>query len=337
MNKVVSLYLAQKNIPIRIDVVQGATAPSITFILEDYTPNTGAQAQIFIKKQNSEVYNSCTVSGNEVTFNPTTTSFDEVGICKAQLQITSGGKIAVSWLIYVDVTPNIIDNEAIEAVDDFSALQQAIIDVGNISEYKAQTTQNTADIANAKAKTDKIAINSATTLVTFGNSETDTVNIYGGSVNKVAIGVKNSTDNVEYRLLAKENFLNLYDFTNSRNVYTLYPYNYLPGDSLSLTTSAAVFAGHITNSSKSLDFFIPTPRQANGRTIEITITSLSVRTGAGGYVDGSQYIDLTGAAISATGSALGVAVRVTKATAYTNIPSNNTAVSVVVAATINFN
>lgn len=156
MNKIVSLYLSQKNVPARMDVVQGATAPGITFILEDYEPAAGAQAQIFIKKKESEVYNSCTLSGNEVTFNPTTGSFDEKGPCVAQLQITSGGTIAVSYRLYVWVEPNIIDGDAIEASDDFSALQQAIRDVGDITEYKAKTDKNTGDILALETAIDTI-------------------------------------------------------------------------------------------------------------------------------------------------------------------------------------
>lgn len=156
MNKIVSLYLSQKNVPARMDVVQGATAPGITFVLEDYEPNNGATARIFIKKKESEVYNTCELEGNEATFNPTTTSFDEVGKCTAQLEIVSGGKIAVSYRIYVNVEPNIIDSSAIEAADDFSALQDAILAVGDISEYKAQTDENTADISALETAIDTI-------------------------------------------------------------------------------------------------------------------------------------------------------------------------------------
>lgn len=156
MNKIVSLYLSQTNVPARMDVVQGATAPGITFVLEDYEPNNGATARIFIKKKESEVYNTCELDGNEATFNPTTTSFDEVGKCTAQLEIVSGGKIAVSYRIYVNVEPNIIDSSAIEAADDFSALQDAIIAVGDISEYKAQTDENTADITSLESAIDTI-------------------------------------------------------------------------------------------------------------------------------------------------------------------------------------
>lgn len=160
MNKIVSLYLSQKNVPARLDVVQGATLPAITFVLEDFTPTPGSQCQIFIKKKNSEVYNTCTLEGNEVTFNPSTGTFDEVGPCVAQLEITDTDYFAISFRIYVNVEPNIIDTEAIEASDDFSALQDAIAAIGDLTELRAQVNQNTTDVASAKAKTDLLTINS---------------------------------------------------------------------------------------------------------------------------------------------------------------------------------
>lgn len=139
MNKIVSLYLARRDVPTRMDVVQGSVEPAITFILEDYTPANGAQAQIFIKKKESEVFNTCTISGNQVTFKPTTGSFDEAGLCVGQLQIISSGKVVISYRLFIKVEPNIIDGEAIEASDDFSALEDALMVVGDITQIKAKT------------------------------------------------------------------------------------------------------------------------------------------------------------------------------------------------------
>lgn len=160
MNKIVSLYLSQKNVPARLDVVQGSTLPAITFVLEDFTPTPGSQCQIFIKKKNSEVYNTCTLEGNEVTFNPSTGTFDEVGPCVAQLEITDTDHFAISFRIYVNVEPNIIDTEAIEASDDFSALQDAIAAIGDLTELRAQVEENTENVTAAKAKTDRLTVNS---------------------------------------------------------------------------------------------------------------------------------------------------------------------------------
>ena len=127
MNKIVHLSLTNKSVPARFDVVQYATNPAITFVLDDYTPGSGATASLYIKKPDgTEIYNSCTISGNQVTYKPTTQSFASLGTSKCQLQIIESGDTAVSFLIYADVTENIIDSSAIESQDEFTALEEAL-------------------------------------------------------------------------------------------------------------------------------------------------------------------------------------------------------------------
>lgn len=127
MDKIVNLSLARKSVPTLIDVVQGATAPVIVFVLDDYTPPSNARARLYIKKTNAEVYNSCTISGNQVIFSPTAGSFDEAGQCVAQLQITVGSSVLVSWRIFVTVEPNLIDGSAAPASTEYGALEDLII------------------------------------------------------------------------------------------------------------------------------------------------------------------------------------------------------------------
>lgn len=130
MNKIVHLSLSKKDVPIRIDVVQYATIPSIVFVLDDYTPGSGATANLYIKKPDgTEIYNSCTISGNQITYKPTTQSFAALGVSKCQLQIIETSGTAVSFLIYADVTENIIDSSAIESQDEFTALEDALREV----------------------------------------------------------------------------------------------------------------------------------------------------------------------------------------------------------------
>lgn len=127
MDKIVNLSLARKSVPTLIDVVQGATAPDIVFVLDDYMPPSNARARLYIKKTNAEVYNSCTISGNQVIFSPTAGSFDEEGQCVAQLQITVGSSVLVSWRIFVTVEPNLIEGSAAPASTEYGALEDLII------------------------------------------------------------------------------------------------------------------------------------------------------------------------------------------------------------------
>ena len=149
MNKVVYLALTRKAMPVKIDVVQGSTAPGITFILEDYTPPVGANAELYISKPSEEIiFNACTINGNEIVYTPTTQSFAEVGENKAQLQIVGNGT-AITFTMIFDVSENIIDGSAIESQSEFTALEEAL---ETVSQYDDRIEQNTAAIeANATA------------------------------------------------------------------------------------------------------------------------------------------------------------------------------------------
>lgn len=145
MNKVIHLSLSRKSVPVIMDVVQGATAPAIDFVLDDYTPPGNARARLYIKKDGGEVYNDCTLSGNIATYTPTAGSFDVAGQCVAQLQITQGNTIAVSWRIFVTVEPNLIDGSAAPASTQYGALETLI---NNAQRYDSIIGSNNLTGAN---------------------------------------------------------------------------------------------------------------------------------------------------------------------------------------------
>ena len=331
MNKIIDLYLSRKDVPTRFDVVQGSQAPGITFVLKDYEPNNGATARIFIKKKESEVYNTCTLDGNEVTYNPTVTSFDEPGKCTGQLEIVSGGKIAVSYRLYINVEPNIIDSSAIEATDDFSALQDAILAVGDISEYKEQTETNTADITSIEAKTDRISIQNNVSEMAF-NFSTNGSPYLRWKVNDVS-----------YQFLIGPTYFVYEKYENGvwSNIYRVFSSTYLPGETISLPANQwNLCSGIVTSGGKFLAFQIPLPRSTTGRTASISINTsngLSVRTGQGGYVNNTEYIDVSGSnySITVTPNNLGILVGINSQSGWTNV-INNSAVTVRLAGTITF-
>lgn len=289
MNKIIDLYLSRKDVPTRFDVVQGAQAPGITFVLRDYEPSAGATARIFIKKSESEVYNTCTLSGNEVTYNPTVTSFDEPGKCTGQLEIVSGGKIAMSYMLYINVEPNIIDASAIEAADDFSALQDAILAVGDISEYKAQTEQNTADIDAIEGKLDKIHIRTEVEGVYFGQGgETKEIQITGDSTDKIKIMVENNQEIGRFMFQVKADALALYEQNAAVELFRING-PYTPG---TITVANCVGSGYSTATNGTYYFYFDTPRTLpSGATLSnVQITSATVR-GGGGQV--TSLADIT--------------------------------------------
>lgn len=154
MNKIVHLSLARKNVPTRIDVVQYATKPDITFVIDDYTPAVGSTASLYIEKPDETlIYNACTIEDNKITYTPTTQSFAVVGQSKCQLQIVETDGTAVSFLIYADVSGNIIDSSAVESQNEFTALEEAL---QTVSDYDGRIQTNTNNIAT---NTSNIATN----------------------------------------------------------------------------------------------------------------------------------------------------------------------------------
>lgn len=146
MNKIVHLSLTNKSVPARFDVVQYATNPAITFVFDDYIPS--GTARLYIEKPDgTKIYNTCTISGNNVTYKPTTQSFAAVGINKGQLQILEPNGTAVSFVMFIDVAENIIDSSAIESKDEFTALEDALREVesweSNAFLYKGRLTTGT--------------------------------------------------------------------------------------------------------------------------------------------------------------------------------------------------
>lgn len=136
MDKIVNLSITKKNVPVRVDVVQYATAPNIVFALDDFMPQ--GTADIYIEKPSGmKVFSHLTIEDNRLTLVPTTQAFAEVGISKAQLLISDGTADAISFLIFFYVTENIIDSSAIESQNEFTALQEALNTVG---QYDARIT-----------------------------------------------------------------------------------------------------------------------------------------------------------------------------------------------------
>ena len=328
MNKIVSLYLARRDVPTRMDVVQRATAPAITFILEDYAPASGSQARIFIKKKQSEVYRDCTLSGNEITFTPTTTSFDEAGECQGQLQIMKGQTIAVSFRLYIRVEPNIIDNEAIEASDDFNALETALAQVGDLGALRTQVATNTSniagnttDITNIKAKTDRLNIQSGITTAIIGNeARTELVRVMSTPSFKVSIGAKAVGDSTEYRLQAREEDIVLYETAGGTTIWRITPPVYKAGDVVDFREKQIFASGGVYSSARAINFFIPLPKSSENVSASITFPAANgfAVHGQTGFIEGTQYIDTTTSdfTITAQTGPLGIRVNVAKTTAF---------------------
>nr|DAV23287.1 MAG TPA: Baseplate component [Caudoviricetes sp.] len=119
------INVTKKDLLCRVSYVQGSNAIPIDFEILDFTIPSGAAANIYIKKPSgAQIYNSCIISGQVITVQPTTQMFAEAGNQFGQLQILQSEKILASYLILFEVERSVIDDAAIESTNEFTALQE---------------------------------------------------------------------------------------------------------------------------------------------------------------------------------------------------------------------
>ena len=170
MRKTIHISLTTKSIPVRFDVVQYATYPEIEFICDDFVPS--GSARIYVKKPSgAKVYNDCTIEGNSIIYKVTNQTFAELGINECQLEVMMSDGTAVSFKMFAHSSENIIDSEAVESTDEFTALEDALSTVG---QYDSRIAQNESDISDLQSD---VADNTSAIATNTANISTNTTNI----------------------------------------------------------------------------------------------------------------------------------------------------------------
>lgn len=121
----------------RIPVVQGDTARTFRFILEDITLDGTEHARIYARKPSgAEVYDECEVVGsNEVIFTPETEQiFIETGIIPAEIRVAKGEKLITSYSFEFEVRQSTMRTGDIPSSDEFNALERAIEEAKGLHE-----------------------------------------------------------------------------------------------------------------------------------------------------------------------------------------------------------
>lgn len=124
------LYTARANYPCNIDIVQGSNANTLIFNIVDWTIPSGSTCQIFLKKPSGLIiYNAGTISENNLTFPTTTQMTAEVGTAVGQIRVINGDVVQHTFELKIRVGESIIDDDAIESTDEFTALEEALAEV----------------------------------------------------------------------------------------------------------------------------------------------------------------------------------------------------------------
>lgn len=121
----------------RIPVVQGDTARTFRFILEDITLDGTEHARIYARKPSgAEIYDECDATGpNEVIFTPETEQiFIETGIIPAEIRVAKGEKLITSYSFEFEVRQSTMRTGDIPSSDEFNALEKAIEEAKGLHE-----------------------------------------------------------------------------------------------------------------------------------------------------------------------------------------------------------
>lgn len=149
MNKIINLKVTADPWQEIIHYVQYSTEILIEFHMTDYMIPQDAAARFYLKKPSGlEIYNECEIHGNAVILSPTAQTFAEAGRQFAQLQITNGEKILVSYILFFEIEKNLIEESAIPSSNEFGVLDELVKDARNA----ISNAENAAEAANTAAK-----------------------------------------------------------------------------------------------------------------------------------------------------------------------------------------
>lgn len=127
--KIIRLRIQNSIFCRRIPVVQGDTARTFRFILEDITLDGTEQARVYAKKPDgTEAYNDCeVVSPNEVLMESDSGQiFAAIGVVQAEIQISKSGKTITTYTFEFDVEKSLTRAGAIQSSSEYGALETAI-------------------------------------------------------------------------------------------------------------------------------------------------------------------------------------------------------------------
>lgn len=196
----------KKELTIMVDYVQGTNGIPILFNIVDYSIPSGATANIYIKKPSGkQIYNSCTISEQVITVQPTTQMFAESGKQFGQLQILQGESIVESFLVLFDVERSIVDDSAIESSDEFTALEDALnsIDDATTEAENAVSAANQAvSDAQTAIKNANTAINGANAAASSANSAAEAATNAASAANTAAEGANTAAQNANEKASA---------------------------------------------------------------------------------------------------------------------------------------
>ena len=133
----------------QVNAVQADSGRTLNCIVSDMAIPAGATAQIYAQKPSgAKVFNTCSVSGRNVTVDLTTQMLAELGRTMCQVQVMQGEEKVTSFDFAINVVKNRVDSAAIESTDEFTALDDALAQANALLEDLANQPVAFTEAAN---------------------------------------------------------------------------------------------------------------------------------------------------------------------------------------------
>lgn len=198
VEKTLDLNLQNKALLRKIYAVQNDSGRYLKCIVSDTVLPDGLTARIYARKPSGkEVYNDCTVDGNEVTVKLTAQLLAEEGDVQCQIELSDGDRVT-SFSFAISVQKSLISDSAIESTDEYPALEGLIIKADKaITDATAATAQATTATAQANSAVSKAntAIANANTAITNANNAASSATSAASSANTAATEANTATSN----------------------------------------------------------------------------------------------------------------------------------------------
>lgn len=204
------VYVTHEPLKNPISYVRGTDAIPIVFHFRDYDIPSGASVSVFVAKPSGKaVYNSATISGNDVTVTVDPQMFIELGTSEMQVSISHGGKELVQFAQPVNVKANLKAGDFPDSSTSSSFLDDMIA--------QAQEAVNNANIASQQAQT---AVQNANLAVSNANDAVDSVNAMISSMGANFSSLAQSTNITQLQTTSK-NLVGAINELNSKTLFNL--------------------------------------------------------------------------------------------------------------------
>lgn len=166
VNKRIQLDFTEEGLRENVEAVQGDTGRTLLCHITG-VDMTGVSARFYaVKKSGKEIYNNCSVSGNNVTVELTEQTLAETGIVKCQLDLRKGSQKVQSFIFNITVTASlaaqseylssneykVVDDLAGEVEDNKNKIAELDDKKANKDDYGSPLTASTVSAMTDKKK-----------------------------------------------------------------------------------------------------------------------------------------------------------------------------------------